>query len=222
MSGNVPIKTWHLHSSILNSSIAARGRNRMGKHLKEYWEGRLQPDTPKQPPPYPERQQLSDPTRDANIAAIIRAKQMIPVHPLSGESHKRDGLEQKDISMSGRLSRRYQLWCSKTRCPSTLCTAHCRVCVDVRRRRTDFSVDRNVKICQAPTLPAVDENVLGFDVTVDNSIVVQVRQPEQRIQEHAMLCHHHTAPTHFLLCCSSSSTRRCASDSSLSASFVFS
>jgi hypothetical protein len=36
----------------------------------------------------------------------------------------------------------------------------------------------------APTFP-VDENILGFDVTVDNSIIVQVRQPEQRIQEHA-------------------------------------
>jgi len=91
---------------------------------------------------------------------------MIPVHPLSGESHKRDGLEQKDISMSGRLSRRYQLWCSKPRCPSNLCTTHC---------RADVRVDRNVKICQAPTFPAVDENVLGFDVTVDNSMVVQVR-----------------------------------------------
>jgi hypothetical protein len=55
----------------------------------------------------------------------------------------------------------------------------------VRRRRADVRVDRNVKICQAPTFPAVDENVLGFDVTVDNSMVVQVRQPEQRIQEHA-------------------------------------
>jgi hypothetical protein len=78
VSGNVPIKTWHLHASILNSSIASRGRNRMGKHLKEYWEGRLQPDTQKAQPPYPERQQLSEPTRDANIAAILKAKQMVP------------------------------------------------------------------------------------------------------------------------------------------------
>jgi hypothetical protein len=56
-----------------------------------------------------------------------------------------------------------------------LCATHCRAGV---------SVDRNVAIGQAPTFP-VDENILGFDVTVDNSIIVQVRQPEQRIQEHA-------------------------------------
>lgn len=95
LSGNMPIKTWHLHASILNSSIAARGRNRMGKHLKEYWEGRLQPDTPKNPPPYPERAQLSDPTRDSNIAAIIRAKHAVPVTPMPGHSHKSGGGGQK-------------------------------------------------------------------------------------------------------------------------------
>ena len=91
VSGNIPIKTWHLHSSILNSSIAARGRNRMGKHLKEYWEGRLQPDTQKHQAQFPERQQVSEPTRDANIAAIIRAKQMVPAHPQPGHSHKAGG-----------------------------------------------------------------------------------------------------------------------------------
>lgn len=86
VSGAIPIKTWHLHASILNSSIAARGRNRMGKHLKEYWEGRLQPDTQnKTPAPYGERAQVSDPTRDANILAIIRAKQTIPVQPMPGQ-----------------------------------------------------------------------------------------------------------------------------------------
>jgi hypothetical protein len=36
-----PIRTWHLHSSILNASIAARGRLRMGKHCMEYWNARL-------------------------------------------------------------------------------------------------------------------------------------------------------------------------------------
>ena len=78
VSGNIPIKTWHLHASILNSSIASRGRNRMGKHLKEYWEGRLQPDAQRPPPQYPERIQLSDPTRDHNIAAIIKAGSQFP------------------------------------------------------------------------------------------------------------------------------------------------
>lgn len=36
-----PIRTWHLHSSILNASVPARGRNRMGKHCMEYWNARL-------------------------------------------------------------------------------------------------------------------------------------------------------------------------------------
>ena len=36
-----------------------------------------------------------DPTRDANIAAIIMEKQMIPVHPLS-ESHEKDRQKSRD------------------------------------------------------------------------------------------------------------------------------
>ena len=45
LSGSMPTQTWHLHASILDSSIAACGRNRTGEHLKEYWETRSQPDT---------------------------------------------------------------------------------------------------------------------------------------------------------------------------------
>mmetsp|Transcript_38077 Transcript_38077/g.119954 ORF Transcript_38077/g.119954 Transcript_38077/m.119954 type:complete len:572 (-) Transcript_38077:44-1759(-) len=80
-SGTLPIRTWHLHASILNSSIPARGRLRMGKHCMDYWHARLStaqqgqgnPDGQQKQPLYPPRSQSSEPTRDSNIASIIRA-----------------------------------------------------------------------------------------------------------------------------------------------------
>eukprot|EP00960_Hanusia_phi_P072415 767779-Hanusia_phi.AAC.8 len=80
-SGTLPIRTWHLHASILNSSIPARGRLRMGKHCMDYWHARLStaqqgqgnPEGQQKQPLYPPRSQTSEPTRDSNIASIIRA-----------------------------------------------------------------------------------------------------------------------------------------------------
>lgn len=73
-----PIRTWHLHASILNASIAARGRFRMGKHCMEYYNARLGPQDQLQQQQQQQKQlgplrtQTAPPTRDDNIAAIVR------------------------------------------------------------------------------------------------------------------------------------------------------
>ena len=39
----VAVRTWHLLASILNASVSARGRYRMGKHCMDYYIGRINP-----------------------------------------------------------------------------------------------------------------------------------------------------------------------------------
>jgi hypothetical protein len=72
-----PIRTWHLHASILNASIAARGRFRMGKHCMEYYNARLGPvqdpvqqQQMQQKQLGPPRVQTQPPTREDNMNAL--------------------------------------------------------------------------------------------------------------------------------------------------------
>ena len=70
------VRTWHFLASMLNASIAARGRNRMGKNCMDYYTGRLMPPQPgapePKPPAYPQRFQTRPPTREENIQCILK------------------------------------------------------------------------------------------------------------------------------------------------------
>jgi len=83
-----PIRTWHLHASILNASIAARGRFRMGKHCMEYYNARLGPvqdpvqqQQQQQKQLGPPRVQTQPPTREDNMNAIVRSARSIHKPP---------------------------------------------------------------------------------------------------------------------------------------------
>ena len=71
------MRTWHLLASILNASVSARGRYRMGKHCMDYYIGRINPSVQgpnaaeAKPPAYPPRFQTRPPSREENITTIL-------------------------------------------------------------------------------------------------------------------------------------------------------
>jgi len=55
------------------------------------------------------------------------------------------------------------------------------------------------QVGQAPALPAIDEDVGWLDITVNHAVVVQVREPQQGIEQH----NQHLAPIGLLVITSS-------------------
>ncbi|KAJ1492941.1 hypothetical protein T484DRAFT_1769825, partial [Baffinella frigidus] len=74
----VAVRTWHLLASILNASVSARGRYRMGKHCMDYYIGRINPSVQgpnaaeAKPPAFPPRFQTRPPSREENITTILK------------------------------------------------------------------------------------------------------------------------------------------------------